>query len=319
MPKILPSKANSPYASTEAEPFMNDTQKDFLKLNTSKYADVYERGSNGFPVLTSLPVYNAPINSKSLNMDDSWICLGPDAPQGPGTGQGKTGTRAASVDIVCGRLAAIASAAKNENGFVNNSFQYDAARLYVSQLTNVDESTSLPTVDGGNQPFEERSGLVGIADNVALKGRLGVKIVTAPPGESNSAGGLISSGTGIELIAKSDASSVQPLVKGDNLVDALGAIYSRIDELNDAIMDIAAENIALSAALAAHVHPVILPAMIAGPSPVLIAPAIKTGMTNAWSGPITGIKRKLNLLFDEINYTYSVGSKYINSDLNRTN
>ena len=319
MPKILPSKATSPYASTEAEPFMNDTQKDFLKLNTSKYADVYERGSNGFPVLTSLPVYNAPINSKSLNMDDSWICLGPDAPQGPGTGQGKTGTRAASVDIVCGRLAAIASAAKNENGFVNNSFQYDAARLYVSHLTNVDESTSLPTVDGGNQPFEERAGLVGIADNVALKGRLGVKIVTAPPGESNSAGGLISSGTGIELIAKSDASSVQPLVKGDNLVDALGAIYSRIDELNDAIMDIAAENIALSAALAAHVHPVILPAMIAGPSPVLIAPAIKAGMTNAWSGPITGIKRKLNLLFDEINYTYSVGSKYINSDLNRTN
>ena len=319
MTKLLPSKADSPYASIEALPFMNETQKNFIKLNKSKYADVYERGTNGFPVMTSLPIFNAPINSKSLSMDDSWICLGPDAPQGPGTGEGKTGNRAASADIVCGRMSAVADAAKNENGFINNSFQYDAARLYVSQLTNLDESAFLPKVEGGNQPFEERSGLVGIADNVALKGRLGVKIVTAPPGDANAAGGLISSGAGIELIAKSDASSVQPLVKGDNLVSALTAIYDRLDELNDAIMDIGAENVKLSTALALHVHPVILPMMTAGPSPNLIPSAISSGMTNAWSGPIAGIKRKLNLLFDEINHTYSIGSKYINSDLNRTN
>jgi len=216
-------------------------------------------------------------------------------------------------------MSAVADAAKNENGFINNSFQYDAARLYVSQLTNLDEAAFLPKVEGGNQPFEERSGLVGIADNVALKGRLGVKIVTAPPGDANAAGGLISSGAGIELIAKSDASSVQPLVKGDNLVSALAAIYSRLDELNDAIMDIGAENVKLSTALALHVHPVILPTMMAGPSPTLIPATVQAGLTNAWSGPISGIKRKLSLLFDEINHTYSIGSKYINSDLNRTN
>jgi len=319
MTKLLPSKADSPYASIEALPFMNETQKNFIKLNKSKYADVYGRGANGYPSMSSFPSFNSQINSKSLNMDDSWICLGPDAPEGPGTGYGNSGARAASVDIVVGRMSAIADAAKNENGFVNNSFEYDAARLYISQLTDIDDAACLPHAHCGNEPFTERSGLLGIADNVALKGRLGVKIVTSPPGDSNSAGALISSGAGIELIAKSDASSVQPLVKGDNLVSALTAIYDRLDELNDAIMDIGAENVKLSTALALHVHPVILPTMTAGPSPNLIPSAISSGMTSAWSGPLAGIKRKLNLLFDEINHTYSIGSKYINSDLNRTN
>lgn len=316
---LLPSFFDSPAGTSEAVPYMNDTQKNFISLNKSTKRDVHEKGINSFAKLTSLPTLNNPENSKVIEKLDSAIILKEDSPNGPGTGLSKTGSRASCVDITCGRLSSVKDVNKNQNIFVNSSFQGDAARLYVSQLTNLDNSMDVPSVENGNPAFEERSGIAAIADNISIKGRLGVKIVTSPSGESNSLGGLISSKSGIELIANADAKNVQPIVKGDNMIEALTEIFERLDELNNVIMDIAAENIKMAVAIASHTHPVALPVLTALPSPALISPSVSSGKENLISGTIGGLKRKLNLFFNEFNYTYSLGNKYINSDYNRTN
>jgi len=240
-----------------------------------------------------------------------------DAPRGPGTGYSATGAPAASIDLVCGRVSAVAEAAKNSNLFVNDDFDHDAARVYISQTTDLDKACKL--AEGDNPKFENRSGVAIIADNVAIKGRLGVKIVTSPSGDHNSKSGKISSGTGVELIANNNDSDLQPLVKGDNLIDCIYTLYKRIDKLADMVMDIAGENAMLGQALGLHTHPVALPIMTAAPSPDLAPSAGKFVATNINIGLAGGLGIKTNLFFDEFNYTYSLGNSYINSDFNRTN
>lgn len=317
MLKLLPSFYNSPYANYNPTNLMNEEQRNFLEINTSVNKDLYASGINGFSSIKSLPMFNSPEDAKVINNGSAYLVLGPDNPYGPGTGKSKISNRADSIDGVVGRMSSNAEASKNPNIYVNNSFSQDAARIYIAEFTDLDQAAGLP--QGDNPAFEDRSGFIGIADNVALKGRLGVKIVTSGNGEYNSRGGLISSGHGIELISRSSDADLQPLVKGDNLVKALESIYKRINELSDSIMDIAAQNAELNAALALHTHPLAIPAGIAGPSPSLAPTTIQGVVTNTTCGPINGLKIKVNTLLDEINYTYSLGSDYINSDLNRTN
>lgn len=315
MLKLLPGLINSPYAKQNAEGFQNQTQKNLKELNEAKNADLFGEGINGSQPLTSSPNINYDINSSIIKNNNSYIVLGRDAPSGPGTGKSKSGARCDSMDFVCGPLAAVSAAAKNSDIFVNSSFNADAARIYLSEFTDLDESVGLPPTS--NMPFENRSAFAAIADNAAIKGRLGVKIATSPHGDYNSKGGRISSGSGIELIANSNETDLQPLVKGSNLEAALGSIYDRLNELTDAIMDISFENIKLMQALTAHTH--VSPIGPVTPSLDLPITTIPSILIVANAGPINGLKTKLNILFDEIDYTFSLGSKYINSDFNRTN
>ena len=315
MLKLLPGLFNSPYAKQSAEGFQNQTQSNLKELNQSKNADLFGAGINGSEIITSSPKINFERTSSILKNNNSYIVLGKDAPNGPGTGKSKLGSRCDSVDIVCGPLSAVSEAAKNSDIFVNSNFKADAARIYLSEFTDLDEAVELPQTS--NMPFENRSAFAAIADNAALKGRLGVKIATSPHGDYNSKGGRISSGSGIELIANSNETDLQPMVKGANMEAALESIYSRLNELTDAVMDIAAENVKLLVALTAHTH--VSPIGPTTPSldlPITTIPSIQT-VANA--GPINGLKTKLNILFDEIDYTFSLGGCYINSDFNRTN
>lgn len=315
MLKLLPGLFNSPYAKQNAEGFQDETQKNFKQLNQSKDKDLYGDGTNGSPVLSSYVNINYSKYSSILKNDNSYIVLGKDAPNGPGTGKSKLGARCDSVDIVCGPLSAVSAAAKNSEIFANSSFSADAARIYLSEFTDLDENVGLPTTS--NMPFENRSAFAAIADNAAIKGRLGVKIATSPHGDYNSKGGRISSGSGIELIANSNETDLQPLVKGSNLEKALNSIYDRLNELSDAVMDLAFENAKLMGALTAHTH--VSPIGPVTPSLDLPITTIPSILTVVATGPINCLKTKLNILFDEVDYTFSLGSRYINSDFNRTN
>lgn len=315
MLKLLPGLFNSPYAKQNAEGFQDETQKNFKQLNQSKDKDLYGDGTNGSPALSSYVNINYSKDSSILKNDNSYIVLGKDAPNGPGTGKSKLGARCDSVDIVCGPLSAVSAAAKNSEIFANSSFNADAARIYLSEFTDLDENVGLPTTS--NMPFENRSAFAAIADNAAIKGRLGVKIATSPHGDYNSKGGRISSGSGIELIANSNETDLQPLVKGSNLEKALNSIYDRLNELSDAVMDLAFENVKLMGALTAHTH--VSPIGPVTPSLDLPTTTIPSILTVTAAGPINCLKTKLNILFDEVDYTFSLGGCYINSDFNRTN
>jgi len=320
LPNLLPPWVNSPYFFDLASSRMNGSQNNQRSLNMSSgpEKDLDGMGINGTRKFISLPTYNAIDAAKVDSYNGSYITMGQDAPEGPGTGKSATGAQAPSIDFVCGRVSAVADAAKNPDLYVNDDFIHDAVRIYMSQTTDLDKACKL--VQGDNPKFENRSGAAIIADNVALKGRRGVKIVTSPHGDQNSKGGHISSGTGIELIANNDDSDLQPIVKGDNLIEAVNTIYKRINKLSNMIMDLAGDNIALYTVLGIHTHQVAPTpiGLLAAPSPELgIATGVSIG-TNVNIGLIGGLSTKANVLFDELNYTYSLGDAYINSDFNRT-
>jgi len=312
--KILP-KENSVYTNASLESFQSPTQQ-----NARSTKGFEKLGINGTPAFRELPAYNSIKSSKILNHNNGFINICEDAPQGPGTGYSAFGTPASSVDIVCGRLTSIPEVSKNSKIYVNDNFLYDAARIYVSETTDLEDNFSMPKGDNIRQ--EAKSGIGAQADVIALKGKTGIKLTTGQYGERNSKGGKIRSGSGIELIAGTYTENLQPLVLGDNLEKAMKSIVKRINDLSDIVIDLAQVHNQTLIELQAHTHPIaITPATgpVAVPSPQLLAGLSFKIADNTTKGIINGTVNKLNLLFDDVNYLSSLGKYYISSDLNRTN
>ena len=76
------------------------------------------------------------------NENNAWIILGRDRPASVMSGYGGKGdTQAASIDIVAGRMGSEVRAfdESGEKLFVNPSFKKDAARIYISQKSDIDK------------------------------------------------------------------------------------------------------------------------------------------------------------------------------------
>lgn len=312
--KILPNE-NSVYTNVSADSFMSKTQKNAVPKGVTR-----KLGIDGRSVYRELPTYNSIESSKILNKNNSFINLGQDAPGGPGTGYSAFGTPASSVDIVCGRVTSLPDVSRNSGIYVNDNFMYDAARIYVSETTDLEDNFSMPVGDNVRQ--KARSGVGAQADFIALKGKGGIKLATGQFGERNSKGGKVRSGSGIELISGNYTENLQPLVLGDNLENSLKSIIKRINALSDIVIDLAQVQNQTLLEIQAHTHPIgFTPATgpVAVPSPQLLVGLSFKIADNTVKGIINGTANKLNLLFDEVNYLTSLGKNYINSDLNRTN
>ena len=203
--------------------------------------------------------YNAAPNELVYANGNSWIVLGTDRPTTEASGYGAAGsTKASTIDLVVGRMS---SARKGKgpkaNTTVENSMSGDAARIYISQLTDIDKNFGLAK---GDRPFSKgRSGIAVKADAVRIIGRESVKIVTGKMpgvkgvgmgGEPNSLGGKVSQPSPtIELIAgnrdnseegflpnlrkSSKENILQPVAKGENTRLALEELVSIVGSLID--------------------------------------------------------------------------------------
>ena len=121
-------------------------------------------------------------------------------------------------------------------------FMMDAARIYISQMTNIDENFKIArhisTVQDAEQdPIHKRwdkqkaiptSGIMLKADKVRMHSRQDIKIVTGGPAEYvNSLGNPIRQNNGIHLIAENGLDKdgnvlpQHPMVLGNNLVKVL--------------------------------------------------------------------------------------------------
>lgn len=179
--------------------------------------------------------YNFSPEDKVINNGNAYITFGKDRPSGKASGFGGQGaTGANAIDIVVGRLS---SAPKPDGAIVDNSFSSDAARVYISQLTNIDFNFG---IDPGKSGYMEgRSGIGIKADGVRVIGREGVKIVTgrsnnatgfAMKGETNSLGGKVSQPAPlIELIA---GNNTEPTFEVGGLFNGAG----RIDKIQGVAM-----------------------------------------------------------------------------------
>lgn len=203
-------------------------------------------------------------NSLVLNKGGAYMVFGSDRPSSIVSGFGAKGSqRAATIDLVVGRMSSVNDGQGPEPlSKVDNSFIADAARIYISQLTNLDTNFGIAGGASGSKKKNALSGIGIKADGVRIIGRQGVKIVTGkaqggpygPAGELNSRGGkIVEPAPTIELIAGNNIEApprriplpggpievLQGVAMGSNVRDALQELSDIVGEIWSALFNFA--------------------------------------------------------------------------------
>ncbi len=155
--------------------------------------------------------------------------------------------------------------------FMNPNNQNDAATIYLSQKTNIDDPHEGFNLAKGTVPLpapdEDGAGTSAIAmkaDSIRIASRTGgVKIVAGGTSQT-SGGGNAPSYSDINFICGNDDRDLQPLVKGRNMIRAIKKIYNFMDKIYVTINSILMEQNALNVALMTHTHivpPITIPQM----------------------------------------------------------
>ena len=286
------------------------------------------QGINATNLVEPVPVFiRAEGEVVYANQNNSWIVLGRDRPAttiSGGGGEGQTGC--GMIDLVTGRMSSVEGGPRSDV-YVHPNFTSDAARIYISQKTDIDKNFDL--VKGGVGMSKAKSGIGIKADAVRIIGREGIKLVTQTD-KKNSQGGKIKSTAGIDLIAGNDDSRhkikgslfgkdvnfLQPLVKGDNLTAALVEITQQIGDLATRFDQFVKQQVKYNVAVMNHVHPVAGP--VAGPAPMLLPSFFSTNIQVFTNVTATSWAQSLNLSKFRINYLYEYGDRWICSRYNRT-
>jgi hypothetical protein len=198
--------------------------------------------------------------------------------------------------------------------FVDPHFTKDAARIYISQKTDIDKNFNL--AKGAVGMSETRSGIAIKADGVRIVAREGIKLVTQVD-KLNSLGGKVLATKGIDLIAGNDDSDLQPLVKGQNLLELLRYMVDDIKKLTGMVNSLTTASLKMNAVLAAHTH-------IGATGPV--APSIELGIAVAADSVgktivdfQSQVSSTINSITGEMDYLKAGGNKFIISKYNNTN
>jgi len=180
--------------------------------------------------------------------NNTWIVLGRDRPGTEVSGYGGLGDDSAgAIDIVVGRMGP-----RPQCGvWAAPDFFQDAARIHISQKTDIDENFGLATGKVGAS--FARSGIGIKADEVRVVAREGIKLVTGTDFE-NSLGGVTDLQLGVDIIANNDDTELQPMVKGDNLVFALNYIVGLIDKTLGIMTNILKSQMEFNSKISSHYH-----------------------------------------------------------------
>jgi hypothetical protein len=141
-----------------------------------------------------------------------------DFPQSLASGYGaRAHHKCSTIDIVAGRV----SKYSKSGFFCDNSFEHDAARIYVSEKTDIDKNFNIKPAPNWSLSSIGRAAIGIKADNVRIIGNEGVRIVTGVYKHNTRGSGTAPTATpaGIELIALNTSEKpfdVQPFVKGLN-------------------------------------------------------------------------------------------------------
>lgn len=266
-----------------------------------------DNGTSGNFMVEPLPRYlNSPCE-RVYDHGNSWIVFGRDRPASRISGYAGEGhTQASSIDIVVGRGAPV----PNHRVEVDPSFSNDAARIYISQKTNIDDNFALR----GTNRSVAKSGIGIKADAIRIIGRQGIKLVTSPRSGVQFSG---ATGAGIDVMAGNDDEGLQPMVRGDNMVEALSVLEERISELSAVVLNFLKAQASFNTSITAHTH--ISPVGPTTPSIELVASGINASLETA-EAMIDNFKGRVNLNVNWHNqYLTPSSSKYICSRYNKVN
>jgi len=271
--------------------------------------------------------------------NNTWITFGRDRPGSIATGYGGSGdSHAGAIDICVGRANKYARSTDTDctdektdglilDGLVeegkvpeellrvNNDFLTDAARIYISQKTDIDYNFG---ICAGRQLSPRPRSAIGMkADLLRFVARESVKIVTRSD-DKNSQGGDVDVIGGIDIIAGNDDSKLQPMVKGNNLKELLTYIVNDINRITQHLHQQSLAYQSLETVIMNHVH--IDPATgVTGPSAeVMIGTAIKSIQDIIVTYP-TQISLLINGILEEFEYLKRYGAKSILSQKNNVN
>ena len=247
------------------------------------------------------------------------IVLGRDRPGSRLSGYGGSGdTHCASIDMVAGRMASNAASVTGDGEAMSTdpNFKLDAARIYISQKTDID--TNFGITDGLVGNATAKSGIGLKADGVRIVAREGIKLVTKTD-MKNSQGGAVDQISGIDLIAGNDDEELQPIPLGNNLEEALVKLTDHVDKLIGIMDNFLMYQMKYNVALATHFHHSPFFGVPTSPSP----PAMSSGIQNVIDC-LADTKRSLmtqraNLIMFKQTYFSVAGGKYINSRYNNVN
>lgn len=281
----------------------------------------FNQGVAGDGLSEPVPNYITTISEKVIsNKNNAWIVLGRDRPASRLSGYGGKGdTQAASIDLVVGRMGYEVREVdeKGSELWTDPNFKKDSARIYISQKTDVDKNFGL--VDGGVGNSKAKSAVALKADAVRLIAREGIKLVTGTD-IKNSQGGEVKSVVGIDLIAGNIDQDLQPMVKGDNISEALNRMVHHMDKLNGIVDTFLMTQMEFNEALTHHYH---YSPFFAIPTTaaidVVVPKGIKTLVEQLARVKRSLVAHKANLAAFKFNYFNPAGEKYINSRYNRVN
>ena len=204
-------------------------------------------------------------------------------------------------------------------------YMMDSARIYLSQMSDVDKYFNIPSVRQKANKKIPSSGIVLKADRVRMVSRKDIKIMTiggAPPEIFDSMGNEITSIGGIHLIAGSgppNTGKQQPIPKGITLVEGINKLIDQVDKLSDLVFEFCRAQIEYNGVLATHFHHSPFWAAPTTHSPTTAPAGIKT-IVDEFTRVEAGILfLKKNLGGVKLNYFNSGGSSYVNSVYNTTN
>lgn len=273
----------------------------------------------------SVPSFNkAQCEDVIEGRNNTWIVLGRDR-NGPlfvtgsfdnGENHGPYGpkghTRCGSIDIIAGRFSANTTIDKK----VEPDFFKDAARIYISQRTDVDANFKIG--DPKNDRSKGRSAIALKADGVRLIAREGIKLVTGTD-RKNSLGGNVHRVDGIELIAGNDETDLQSILKGENTKEALERLVHHVDKLNGLLDAFLTYQMKFNEAMTLHTHISPFYALSTTPSEVLMVEGRLTNL-NLQSNVKLGLyKHKINLVNHKNTYLKEQGKKFVCSRYNKVN
>jgi hypothetical protein len=184
-------------------------------------------GSGGTHI--DVPNFIACESEDVMQNGNAWIVLGGDRPGNIGTGAGSADSHSYAIDLVAGRMGSRASKKDKNNDviYVNPSFTLDAARVYISQKSDIDHYLKLnPKIC--TTDYKRPASCVALkADVIRVVSRQDIKLVTCTDRE-NAQGGDVGINYGIHLISQNDPENLQSMVLGENLVDTLQKLYTQV-------------------------------------------------------------------------------------------
>jgi len=250
---------NSKAVDPEKLPAYVKRQYDALETDLER-ATFFGFGNTSRPNYDS-PAYNESKNETVINRGNSWIVFGVDRPHNLASGfGGRANSHCAAIDLVAGRMGsrAISQYDNGEPVIVNPNFKLDAARVYISQKSNVDKYFGLKAGTVGNTSvIEPRSTVALKADTLRFIARENIKLVTHTDRQNSQGGRMgnaINSGYGIDLMANNDDRDMQPLVKGTNLTECLKDTLAAVHDLRDIFLTFLDYNRQFQIAMVSHTH-----------------------------------------------------------------